>query len=56
MLHGEGHILLREVEHVEDDGLLLAVLSDDGQLTLHQYAMVEVCALRHNSNVYLFLL
>ena len=65
MLHGEGQVLLREVEHVEDDGLraavlavvdgvhhlddglalmhhlLLAVLADDGQLALHQYAVVH---------------
>ena len=27
MLHGEGHVLLREVEHVEDDGLRAAVLA-----------------------------
>ena len=64
MLHGQGQTLLREVEHVEDDGLraavlavvdgvhhlhdhlalvyriLPAVLSDDGQLALHQQAIM----------------
>ena len=27
MLHGEGQVLLREIEHIEDDGLRAAILS-----------------------------
>ena len=65
MLHGQGQVFLREVEHIEDDGFrasvlavvdgidhlydsltlvdyfLLAILSDDGQLALHQYTVVH---------------
>ena len=43
MLHGEGQVLLREVEHVEDDGLRAAILAvvdgvhhlDDGLALMH---------------------
>ena len=65
VLHRQGQALLREVEHVEHNGLgatvlamvdgayhlynslalvyhfLIAVLVDDGQLALHQYAVVR---------------
>ena len=65
MLHRQGQALLREVEHIEDNGLgasvfavvngayhlddglalmhyfLIAILVDDGQLALHQYAVVH---------------
>lgn len=65
MLYSKGQVLLREVEHVEDDRLLasvlamvdgvhhlydslalmhrflLAVLSDDGELTLNQDTVVH---------------
>ena len=65
VLHSQLFAFLREIEHVEDDVLItavltvvdgtyhlydglslmyylgLAVLSDDGQFTLHQYAIVH---------------
>ena len=65
MLHSQREVFLREVEHVEDDGLRasvlavvdgayhlydglalmhhlrLSVLSDDGQLALHEHAVVH---------------
>jgi len=69
MLHGKGLVLLREVEHIENDGLRtavlavvdsvhhfhdwltlvyhlsLAVLPDDGQLALYQYAVITIITL-----------
>ena len=45
MLHGQGQTLLREIEHVEDDGLRAAVLAvvdgvhhlDDGLALMHYF-------------------